>query len=166
MNAARDDRMLVDTARRDDRPRSHPVPSPMKKGTLSLAIALLAAGCVTAPVSSLTTSANSVGGTYSCALRELTRLNYVLLGADRDAGFIRAERKTSGGVLSVLGGADFYSEISVTVLPATTGSGSQLRVHSTMAKDEGRGRTTRDMHNTGPAKKDADLLHAACGSAS
>ncbi len=72
----------------------------MKK--LLLTISIIFAGCVGKPVSMGSTV--PVGyDAYTCAMRELALSDYTIQDTDRESGFIRASKQTSGSFSAAFG---------------------------------------------------------------
>jgi hypothetical protein len=77
--------------------------------------------------------------TYRCAQLELGRAGYAIVGADRESGWLHAQKRVNG----------FFkvkrAEIYVTVIPDESGQGSQVQ-----------------LTDNSYAEDDADRLHATC----
>jgi hypothetical protein len=103
---------------------------------------------------------------YSCVVRELARLEYSVLQADRDAGLVKAERKASGTGTALFTGAAYYNEITALVLPPTDSTPAELRLTLVRSKQEGsRQRTSTGMVVTRDLQTEGAAVQKACAPA-
>jgi hypothetical protein len=96
----------------------------MRTTTASLLL-LASAACATLPSTpappSRTVAPGSAGEAFACAMRQVNELGYVVADADREAGFIRADRDRTGWGDAFLGGVEKFDQLTVTVYPREDG---------------------------------------------
>lgn len=132
------------------------------RGIAAMALLVLTA-CGPSTQSTLVETALAPADAYTCVMRELAKMKYQVKAADRDAGFIQAERKTSGAGTALFTGASYYLEMAVTIVPGAAGKPTQLNVSQTGSKQEGGGsRTSTGMVLTKGDKKEATAIITAC----
>lgn len=126
---------------------------------LLLTCAVIGCGASTKQVAAISTLAPA--DAYTCAMRELATRKFVVQNTDRASGFVKAERSV-GGLFS----GDYVDEITVTVLPATSGAGSDFRVAAQRARVSSNGaRSTGGMVAPKSLRSEADAIGAACSAA-
>lgn len=81
----------------------------------STLVAFFLAACSTAPLSMTRNSLVPSGDLYTCAMRELARLEYTVENTDRESGFIRARKQTSGLGTSLFLGQNHHSAMTIAV---------------------------------------------------
>lgn len=135
------------------------------KSSALLAVAL--AGCATAPLSYVSTTPQPQATAFACAVRKINSLGYTVTNASKDAGFISAEKQTSGLGTTLLTGKKYQSAITVAVFDGDQGR-TQLRVTAGQGEENavgfGRGagsKTTGKPSAQGIA--DAKAILSACG---
>ena len=129
------------------------------------ALCLSIVGCIsTAPFSLVQPSPRGAPDLFDCTLQQINRLEYVVLDANKDAGFIRAERKTSGGAGEVIWNRATHDQLTAAVYPETSGRASlRLTATTTSQKDHGDGAGQRTAQTTSTrAKQDVATVVAAC----
>ena len=96
---------------------------------------------------------------YSRALQVLNDFGYTVLDADRDAGFIRAERKSSGTGTELLTGTSYFWTITVTMAADSSG-GTRYVIQPQNVKEERGRRSTFGMRLTGAQQAQVDSMVA------
>jgi hypothetical protein len=95
------------------------------RATAASLLLLASAACATLPSTpappSRTVASGSAGEAFACAMRQVNELGYVVADADREAGFIRADRDHTGLGDALLGGVEKYDQLTVTVYPREDG---------------------------------------------
>ena len=136
----------------------------------SLAIALLFVGCAVKQTTG-GPRATAPDDTFSCYTRVLAEMEYRLENTDRGSGFILAVKEDGTG--------DLVNEATVTIIPASSGGGSDVSVTMRSirasslsmpsvpnvirrASPAGIEPATPGMTLTGDAEEDLDALSEAC----
>lgn len=96
-------------------------------------------------------------------MRVLGELEYNILDADRDAGFIRAERQHPGSTPFFMTATGFFDLMTVTVLE--DGGGASLRVHASSQVEEEGQRRSSGIATSDEARADADAVLTRCAGA-
>ena len=106
----------------------------MTKSTGFLAVVLIC-GCSTAPISFYGVAPPGRDTAYECALAQLNILGYTIEDGNKDAGFIRGRKQTSGLGTQLFTGASHHELLTATVFddPAT---GTNLRVVAARVADQ------------------------------
>lgn len=65
---------------------------------------------------------------YSCVLQQVNMAGYTVQDANREAGFIRAEKQASGFFTEVLTGATFFDQLTVSVFEDVATKATRMRV--------------------------------------
>jgi hypothetical protein len=124
--------------------------------------AMLLAGCVSQKTLGATTP-TPPGDTFTCITRQLSSAGYIVQDADRDAGFIKAEKSRSSGFGAALAGAEYFTEMVFNIIPTEAG-GSEIKLLVSRTKQEsGQQRTTAGMQLQGEDEQDANAITSACG---
>lgn len=93
--------------------------------TTAASLLLLAAACAPLPTTpsppSRALAPGSAGEAFACAMRQVNELGYVVADADREAGFIRADRDRTSLGEAMLGGTESYDQLTLTVYPREDG---------------------------------------------
>ena len=137
----------------------------MKRILLVLAVTSIG-GCVSsAPISYMAATPETGDAAYSCALAKLNEIGYTITNANKDAGFIAADRQTTGAVMEFLGGKKYHDELTVSVFDAGGGN-RKLRVTAAQT-EENAGYMFGKASASGIApsksgKADANTILAAC----
>ncbi len=133
----------------------------MKTSTLLVLAALTACGPSTQ--TTLVETGLAPADAYTCVMRELAKMSYQVKSADRDAGFIQAERKVSGTGMAMLTGTSYYLEIAAAVIPGAAGKPTQLSVSPTRSKQAGsNSRTSTGMVLKKGDKEEANAIVKTC----
>lgn len=104
----------------------------MRRSILTLSTLALAA-CSTSPESFLSITPDPIDDAYTCALRQVNGLGYTVQNADRDAGFITAEKKASGLGTAILTGKEYYDVVTVSIFDS---SDTERTIRVTAARAE------------------------------
>lgn len=91
---------------------------PLRTSLLVLGFALLAAACVTAPVSFSSPTPRPAEDAYACALRKVNELGYTVTNTSRESGFISGTKQTSGLGTQLLTGSQYHDQLTVSVFSA------------------------------------------------
>ena len=105
-------------------------------------LALILAGCATAPVSYLVAAPQPSDAAYACALRKVNELGYTVTNSNKEAGFISADKQTSGLGTKIWSGAEYHDQLTVSVYGDSASGGRKIRatagrVPSTLRTTEG-----------------------------
>ena len=99
----------------------------MKKKTSLLF--LLVAGCAGAPVSyNAVAPPGDDGDLYTCSMQQLSAMGYIVDDLDRESGFIRARKQTSGTARFLFAGEAKHSALIVSIFEEVGGDGQVMRV--------------------------------------
>ena len=96
----------------------------MKKVSLGL---LLLVGCAGAPVSFNAIAPPTSGDLFTCSMQQLAAMNYTVDDVDRESGWVRARKQTSGATRDFLTGEAKHGILVVTIIDAE-GNGQMIRV--------------------------------------
>ena len=97
---------------------------------------------------------------YTCVLRELNIANYTIVSAEREAGLIRAELRTTDAVSAAFAGGYGFRVLTVSVYQQD--GGPMLRITPAREFEDRRGR--RSGETNGGDNEAAAALAAKCGS--
>lgn len=100
----------------------------MKRTLLVLCAALGASACATAPVSFTSPTPASQDDAYSCALRKINEMGFTVANTDRQAGFITAEKQTSGLGTALLTGKKYQDQLTVSIFDNAGSASRTIRV--------------------------------------
>jgi hypothetical protein len=93
-----------------------------------MAAALAVAACAPIPFVPPQPETSKARGTpdeaHGCAMRTVNEMQYEVVGADRGAGFLRARKERSVGLIDIIANPSLeeYDILTVTVYPSSTGS--------------------------------------------
>lgn len=126
---------------------------------------LLTGACVPATHRVETATALSSADTFACVTRTANQLGYTVVSADRSLNLIRAERRDESRAVK-LSGEVIYSELTISIFPATVAGQTTLRVTSGRSLQNQLGARVpltglRVDKDVGPA--DAAALAKSCG---
>lgn len=129
-----------------------------------LAMALLAA-CQGGPVSYLVATPQPVESAYACALRKVNQLGYVVTNTNKEAGFITADKQTTGAFVAALSGQRYHDQITISVFEAGEGKARQIRATSARVKESVTliGTQQQGVGPSDSGKQDANDILLACG---
>ena len=65
---------------------------------------------------------------YDCALRKINELQYTVTNTNREAGFIQADRQTSGLGTKLWTGSEYHDQLTVSVFGDSASGGRKMRV--------------------------------------
>lgn len=102
---------------------------------------------------------------FGCAIATLNSLGYTITDASKDAGFIKAERKRSGGQAFLTGHTD-TDRISVSVFEDPTSKKPMMRISGETIASQEMGRTAGSVvsqQTTADVKGHVQQLLSACG---
>lgn len=124
-------------------------------------VALLAVGTLTAcggkPVSYFALTPQLAPDAYSCALRKVNELGYTVKDANRDAGFITADKQTTGALRKALMGNEDHDQLTVSVFDDAESQKRKMRVTAAATT----ARTTMfNTHTSGKQPSEAAIADA------
>lgn len=128
---------------------------------------LVIAGCASSvqPRSFQKPTSKSLSEVYACAMGHLNVAGYTVVDANKDAGFIRAEKKTSGVGRVVMVGKNLFDQMTVSVFEDPSSKQTTLRVTAATMSEQAYGWGAGSRNITDPAPKlesDANAILAAC----
>lgn len=100
----------------------------MRCTVLIAALLVLVAACAARPESFVTRTPTPTGDAYTCALRMVNQLGFSVVNADREAGFINAERQTSGGAEVFLTGIKELDQLRISTYEDALSETTEIRV--------------------------------------
>ncbi|MEE8551499.1 MAG: hypothetical protein V3T08_09640 [Gemmatimonadota bacterium] len=130
------------------------------------AVLLLAlVGCAGAPISFNAVAPPNSRDLYACSMQELASMNYVIDDVDRESGYIRARKQTSGTARFLFAGEAKHSALIITVFEAINSGEQMLRVTAGVITEDtwGIGRGAESMGS--PSEEttaEAQALLATC----
>ena len=95
---------------------------------LSLSALLVLAACATSPLSYSGLTDRATGDAFTCAMRQLNVLEYTVEDTDRDSGFIRGTKQTSGLGTAIFAGARTHGQLTIIVFEGDGGGETTMRV--------------------------------------
>jgi hypothetical protein len=95
---------------------------------IAMSVLMISAGCATQKTF-VTTTAEPRHKVFDNVQSFIAQKNYNVLDANKEAGFIRAEKPTSNPALAVLSGVHTYDQLQVTIFQQANGTG--LRIQAT-----------------------------------
>ena len=127
---------------------------------------LILVGCSTSPLSYSGVTPRSASDGYTCAMQQMNGLGYTVEDADRDAGFIRGTKPTSGLGTAIFFGKKYHDLMTVVVFDGVEGT-TTMRVTAGQVEESGvliplMGNTTVKKP-TDDGIADAHELLAQCG---
>lgn len=132
----------------------------MPKSGVLVAIALVLSACVnTMPQTFVGVAPGAPADAYSCVLSELAHAEYGVLDGERDAGFIRAERRRRDDFSEFLTGDRYYDVINVTL--SEDGEGTRIQAIASSQVESGGDRRSSRVHDR--AKEMAARIVDSCG---
>lgn len=139
----------------------------MKSRTTIAAIALLGlVGCATSPISYSGIVPPGTLDLYSCAVQQLNLLDYTIEGGDRETGFVRGRKQTSGLGTAILTGKNYHDVLTASVFENPATSERTLRVTAARVQENAIGIFGGNEQGISPSdsgKEDANTLLAQCG---
>lgn len=99
----------------------------LKTVTLAASVLLLSA-CATAPITMSRQAPDAPGDLFTCAMQQLAGMGYTVGDVDRDSGFIRAVKQTSGLGRNLFLGEKLSSAMTIAIFPSTVEGQSSMRV--------------------------------------
>jgi hypothetical protein len=137
------------------------------KAQAIILLTILVSSCAIAPQHYEGRAFTPVNDTYTCVMRQLTQLGYTVQDADRGAGFIRAEKQTSGLGTALLVGQHMFDQISVTVLESSEGALLRIAAGSANQQALGFNQGSRNVRAPSTAvKKDGEHIMSQCANSS
>ncbi len=125
-----------------------------------------ATGCSTAPISFSGVVPPGDTDLYACAVQQLNLLEYTIEGGDRETGFVRGRRQTSGLGTAILTGKNYHDVLTASVFGNPTTGQSTLRVTAARVEESAVGFFGGNEKGIAPSesgKADANELLAQCG---
>lgn len=140
---------------------------PCRRGLLSisLGLALAAVGCSTAPVSVQGIAPRSPSDAFACAMNQLNALDYTVADADREAGFIRGRKQTSGLATTILTGSNYHDVLTVAVFEDQTTDQTAVRVTAARIEEDAEGLASGSETGVAPsdsAEAEANRIVSIC----
>lgn len=129
---------------------------PHTSAALSLLAFILVAAC-NAPKSLQIASPMALDQAFDCAVREVNRAGYTVQDANREAGFIAAERAEGG--TNVLTGDQYFSILRI----STYEEDGATRLRLTLSRQADSGGQRKTIRVQGQIERDAAQLLQACG---
>ncbi len=132
---------------------------------LALLSIFLLVGCATSPLSYSGVTPRPPADGYTCAMQQMNALGYTVEAADRDAGFVRGTKQTSGLGTAIFLGKKYHAPLTVAVFEGVDGT-TTMRATAGQVEEAATlilaGNTTvRKPDDDGIA--DANELLATCG---
>lgn len=135
----------------------------MGRGRVLAVLALLVSAACTGSRQLGAFAPTPPGDTFTCLVQQLAARGYLVHDADREAGFIRAEKTRTSGFAALLVGEEF-TEMVVNVIPVQQAAGSEIRLQvSRIRQESGKERTGAGMQLSDDDEADARDITAACG---
>lgn len=133
----------------------------MRRYSRTSIVVLALAGC-TPPTARPEPIVGAVrGDAFSCAIREVSELGYIVTVFDRPRGLLRAEKKTTDTGTALLASTSYFSELTITV--EEIGRVAMMRVVPSQSKQEGSGiRDSKGMMPLKETQDDARSVLSAC----
>lgn len=133
--------------------------------TVAFVAALLLAGCKTTPVSYFAITPQPIGDAYSCALRKVNELGYTVTNTNREAGFITADKQTTGTMTKLFTGSEYHDVITVSVFDDPATGGRKIRVTAASSNEQSSllGTSKNNIAPSDKGQTDANALLTACG---
>lgn len=138
----------------------------MTQRLVMLGFVLFCTACATAPVSYHGSLGAGPQDAYSCAMQQLNMLGYTVEDADRDAGFIRGRKQTSGLGTVLFTGKNYHDVLTVAVFQDPSTKESTLRVTAAQVQEQALGLFGGNEQGMAPSdsgKGDATNLLSRCG---
>ena len=138
-------------------------PSLMRR-TSPVVLFVALTGCTSGPASYVALTPRPSGEAYSCAFRLANELQYTVTSADKEGGFVTAEKQRRSTLLT-LTGRDEHDRLTVSVYDDSTSGRRKLRVTAATIH------TDHDTHGTSITEKapsddvlrDANAIVTQCG---
>ena len=132
-------------------------------------LAVPLAGCLHmsgVPISFTAPTPQTSADAYSCALRKVNELGYTITNANKEAGFITADKVTSSVAERLITSSDVYDRLTVSIFDAPDGKGRTIRATSakTQVSTEAGNIPPRPINPSNQGMADAQGLLLACGS--
>jgi hypothetical protein len=144
------------------------------KRSIGIGAVILLIGCSVAPVSYYGVAPPGRDDAYECALAQLNIMGYTIEDGNKDAGFIRASKQTSGLGTQILTGSAYHDLLTATTFTNPATDETNLRVVASRIADQDIGllgglsddEPAEGMERVAPSdsgKEDALALLANCG---
>lgn len=92
-------------------------------------------GCASsAPISFMAATPDAGPSAYTCALRKLNEIGYTITNTNKEAGFITADKQTTGAFAEALLGKKYHDQLTVSSFDAGDGTG-KLRVTAAQTEE-------------------------------
>jgi len=119
-----------------------------------------------APISFTAPTPQTSADAYSCALRKVNELGYTITNANKDAGFITADKVTSSVAEHLFTNSEVFDRLTVSIFDAADGKGRTIRATSakTQVSTEAGNIPPRSINPSGQGIADAQGLLLTCGS--
>lgn len=139
----------------------------MKRYFVPVILAVFALNCASSvqPRSFSQPTTRAASDVYSCAMGHLNVAGYTIMDANKEAGFIKAEKKTSGVGRVVMTGQNLFDQMTVAVFEDPSSRKTTLRVTAATMSERAMGWGAGSRNVTDPAPQleiDANSLLAAC----
>lgn len=123
------------------------------------------AGCNSGkPISYFSLTPRPSGDAYTCAVQKVNELGYTVTNTNREAGFITADKQTTGAMRKALTGQEFHDQLTVSVSEDAPSQKRKLRVTAaaTTARTTLFNTSTSSKSPSDEAVADANAILAAC----
>ena len=107
----------------------------MTRSTGFLAVVLIC-GCSTAPISFYGVAPPGRDTAYECAVAQLNILGYTIEDGNKDAGFVRGRKQTSGLCTQLFTGASHHELLTATAFDDPATGNTNLRVVAARVADQ------------------------------
>lgn len=133
----------------------------------TVALVLLAAGCASTvqPTAYSHATTKSSGDVFDCVAGMVNSLGYNVQNASKDAGFIKAEKKTNGVGTVLMGGYNVFDAMTASVFKDPQNNSTTLRISAQSDKERAMGWGAGSRAVTEPSaalKSDAQKIVAIC----
>ena len=134
--------------------------------TVALAVVVLT-GCASSvqPRSFSRPTPKSASDVYACAMGHLNVAGYTIIDANKEAGFIKAEKKTSGVGRVLMTGQNLFDQMTISVFEDPSNHQTTLRATAATMTERSMGWGAGSRNITDPAPQletDANALLKAC----
>jgi hypothetical protein len=100
----------------------------MKHYLAVAAIILTVGACSTSPESFTIRTPSPSNDAFTCVQRKINELGFTVENADRDAGFLRASRQTSGLGTAILVNRKYHDQLTIAIFESGDGTTQTIRV--------------------------------------
>lgn len=120
-------------------------------------------GCIsTAPASFSAVTPEPIESAYACALRRVNELGYTVTSTTKEAGFITADKQTSGAGTMFLSGEAFKDQLTVSIFGADSARRIRVSTAQRSEKSTGFSNATKAFAPSERGKRDAQAVLSSC----